>query len=363
MAAASDAFDAASSSVGAHAEEEESVGCRGDDETKDRRAIRGQMVNHGALWLAQLIWALMHVYSNRALEHIKPTAFCAFRLTLALPFLWYSARREGGEIPLSAWRWVLAMGVSIGAAYLMIFVCNRRVGATLTASVQPLLPVSVSVLSAAVGLEKFTRMKMLGVFVVFCGTVTALRAYQIFYAGGITVVDVLLLLSQTNSYSVYAVLLGLATKRWPYPLRFLFYATVVSAVGVSLIAIPTFKSTDFAAVPASAWGAVVFAGLASSVIAHSLNSWAIARIKGVLPTVYSGIQVIFTIILASIFLDERFDWDRGVGIVVTLSGVALVAKAKFAESHDETADVIRTTTHSVKTTNTTTPVASADNQI
>ena len=203
---------------------------------------------------------------------------------------------------------------------------------------------------------------MLGVFVVFCGTVTALRAYQIFYAGGITVVDVLLLLSQTNSYSVYAVLLGLATKRWPYPLRFLFYATVVSAVGVSLIAIPTFKSTDFAAVPASAWGAVVFAGLASSVVAHSLNSWAIARVKGVLPTVYSGIQVIFTIILASIFLDERFDWDRGVGIVVTLSGVALVAKAKFAESHDETADVIRMTTH-VKTTNTTTQVASADRQI
>lgn len=363
MTAAIDAFDASSSSVVTRVEEEDGMGCGDDDGgTKDRRAIRGQLVNHGALWTAQLIWALMHVYSNRALEHIKPTAFCAFRLTLALPFLWYSARREGGEIPLSAWRWVLAMGVSIGAAYLMIFVCNRRVGATLTASVQPLLPVSVSVLSAAVGLETFTRMKMLGVFVVFCGTVTALRAYQIFYAGGITVVDVLLLLSQTNSYSVYAVLLGLATKRWPCPLRFLFYATVVSAVGVSLIAIPTFKSTDFAAVPASAWGAVVFAGLASSVIAHSLNSWAIARIKGVLPTVYSGIQVIFTIILASIFLDERFDWDRGVGIVVTLSGVALVAKAKFAESHDETADVIRPTTH-VTTTNTTTPVASADSQI
>ena len=129
-------------------------------------------------------------------------------------------------------------------------------------------------------------------------------------------------------------MLGLATKRYPYPLLWLFTATLVAEIGITLIGIPTFRSFDARSVPASAWGAVVFAGIGSSVFAHSLNSWAIARVKGVLPTVYSGVQVIFTIILASIFLDERFSWDRGVGVGVTILGVLLVAKAKYRESYD-----------------------------
>jgi succinate dehydrogenase hydrophobic anchor subunit len=42
----------------------------------------------------------------------------------------------------------------------------------------------------------------------------------------------------------------------------------------------------------------------SSCFAHGINSWAISHVSGVLPTVYSGVQVIFTVILADIFLDE-----------------------------------------------------------
>lgn len=296
---------------------------------------RGHIVNHAALWAAQMIWASMHVFSNRALSSVPPTAFCAFRLALGLPFLAYSARREGGRVPLGPLvRWSIPMGVAIGCAYLLVFVANERSGATLVASVQPIMPVSVALMSSALGLEPMGRMKALGVLVTTVGTITALRAYEVFQADGMNFVDAVCLLSQTNSYACYVVMLGLTTKRYPYPLLWLFTATLVAEIGITLIGIPTFRSFDARSVPASAWGAVVFAGIGSSVIAHSLNSWAIARVKGVLPTVYSGVQVIFTIILASIFLDERFSWDRGVGVGVTILGVLLVAKAKYRESYD-----------------------------
>ena len=296
---------------------------------------RGHVVNHAALWVAQMIWASMHVFSNRALSSVPPTAFCAFRLALGLPFLAYSARREGGRVSLGPLvRWSIPMGVAIGCAYLLVFVANERSGATLVASVQPIMPVSVALMSSALGLEPMGRMKALGVLVTTVGTITALRAYEVFQADGMNFVDAVCLLSQTNSYACYVVMLGLATKRYPYPLLWLFTATLVAEIGITLIGIPTFRSFDARSVPASAWGAVVFAGIGSSVFAHSLNSWAIARVKGVLPTVYSGVQVIFTIILASIFLDERFSWDRGVGVGVTILGVLLVAKAKYRESYD-----------------------------
>lgn len=310
---------------------------------------RATLANHAALTSAQLIWGLMHVFANAGLRHIEPTAFCAMRLGVALPFLAAQARREGGRAP---WRdlarWVPAMGVSIGGAYLMVFVCNAKSGATLVACVQPLIPVIVAVASACVGqdglgskkpLERMTRLKAAGVVVVFVGTVLALKAYEIFTAGGITVGEVFMLLSQVGSYSMYAVLLGLATKTYPYPLLFLFLATAFAEFGIILIAIPAFQNLRASEVPASAWGSVAFAGLASSVVAHSLNSWAIARVKGVLPTVYSGVQVVFTIILARIFLDERLQWDQLIGVCVTMLGVFAVAKAKYAESSDETRDL------------------------
>ena len=179
-----------------------------------------------------------------------------------------------------------------------------------------------------------TRLKALGVVIVFIGTVTALRAYEIFQEGGMNALDIFLLLSQTNAYAVYVIMLGVATKTYPYPLLFLFLATAVAEFGVLLIAIPEFARLDVARVPASAWGAVLFAGWGSSVFAHSLNSWAVARVKGVLPTVYSGVQVIFTIVLSRLFLRERLPWDRGVGIAVTILGVCCVARAKYAESPD-----------------------------
>ena len=161
---------------------------------------RGHIVNHAALWAAQMIWASMHVFSNRALSSVPPTAFCAFRLALGLPFLAHSARREGGRVPLGPLvRWSIPMGVAIGCAYLLVFVANERSGATLVASVQPIMPVSVALMSSALGLEPMGRMKALGVLVTTVGTITALRAYEVFQADGMNFVVAVCLLSQTNS--------------------------------------------------------------------------------------------------------------------------------------------------------------------
>lgn len=124
--------------------------CAREDAVAARRAHdRGQAANHGALCLAQVIWGLMHVVSHRALTHVRPTAFCALRLALALPFLGWNARREGGFARARAAAlamWTAPMACAIGGAYLMVFVCNERSGATLVACVQPLLPVLVAVM-------------------------------------------------------------------------------------------------------------------------------------------------------------------------------------------------------------------------
>jgi drug/metabolite transporter (DMT)-like permease len=260
------------------------------------------------------------------------------------------------------------MGAAIGTAYALIFVCNQRSGPNVTAMVQPAMPICTTILSFALGLEKVGAGKAAGLAVATLGTAATLRVLEI--SPGASLLDAVLLLTQANAYAVYVVLLTLALKRLdarhraeeqgaeekgfelnessgkarellapPGPMRFLFAATVVAEVGVAAIAAEDLvENIEWASLPPVAWGAVLYAGLASSCLAHGLNSWAISKVQGILPTVYSGVQVVFTVLFAYAFLGHPVGWDRAAGSAVTVFGVYLVSRAKFHEQHRKTSE-------------------------
>ena len=299
--------------------------------------------------LVQALFAGMHTTASPALEYIPPVAFCALRLLLALPFLGYLAHREGGRwFRGHEWAWPVPMGAAIGTAYALIFVCNQRSGPNVTAMVQPAMPICTTLLSALLGLEKVGAGKAVGLAVATVGTAVTLRVLDI--TPGASLLDAVLLLTQANAYAVYVVLLTLALKRLdknaslsepaakraccpPGPMRFLFAATVVAEAGVVGFAAEDLAGRiEWTTLPMAAWGAVLYAGLASSCLAHGLNSWAISKVQGILPTVYSGVQVVFTVLFAYAFLGHPVGWDRAAGSAVTVFGVYLVSRAKFAEA-------------------------------
>ena len=122
----------------------------------------------------------------------------------------------------------------------------------------------------------------------------------------------------------------------PGPMRYLFYSTLVAEViivGVGAEGLGRDVSWD--SLPAEAIAGVLYAGFASSCLAHGLNSWAVSKVAGILPTVYSGVQVIFTVLFAGVFLGEAVGWDRACGSVVTVFGVYLVSRAKEREMERE----------------------------
>ena len=318
------------------------------------------VTSHSAMVLVQALFAGMHTTASPALEYIPPVAFCALRLLIALPFLGYLAHREGGRwFRGYEWAWPVPMGAAIGTAYALIFVCNQRSGPNVTAMVQPAMPICTTLLSALLGLERVGAGKAIGLAVATVGTGVTLRVLDITL--GASLLDAVLLLTQANSYAVYVVLLTLALKRLdarqraeplekdallsepprnpvsrpPGPMRFLFAATVVAEAGVVGFAAEDLAANiEWTSLPPMAWGAVLYAGLASSCLAHGLNSWAISKVQGILPTVYSGVQVVFTVLFAYAFLGHPIGWDRAAGSAVTVFGVYLVSRAKFAERNE-----------------------------
>merc|ERR1712086_358696 len=111
-----------------------------------------------------------------------------------------------------------------------------------------------------------------------------------------------------------------------------FAATVVAEIGVVGFAVEDLaRNIEWGQLPLVAIGAVLYAGLASSCLAHGLNSWAISKVQGILPTAYSGVQVVFTVVFSFLFLGHPVGWDRAAGSAVTVFGVYLVSGAKFLE--------------------------------
>tara|TARA_B110000977_G_scaffold10596_1_gene13862 strand:+ start:2637 stop:3779 length:1143 start_codon:yes stop_codon:yes gene_type:complete len=327
--------------------------------------------------LVQALFAGMHTTASPALKYIPPVAFCALRLLLALPFLGWLAHREGGRwFKPKDFLFIVPMGAAIGTAYALIFVCNNRSGPNVTAMVQPAMPICTTILSALLGLETVTSGKAVGLVIATAGTAVTLRVLEI--KMGASLVDAVLLLTQANAYAVYVVLLTLVLKQLddeerrnkvegnrekaeraqagestasqesektvdeehqtqtspspPGPMRFLFAATVVAEIGVVGFAVEDLaRNIEWGQLPLVAIGAVLYAGLASSCLAHGLNSWAISKVQGILPTVYSGVQVVFTVVFSFLFLGHPVGWDRAAGSAVTVFGVYLVSRAKFSE--------------------------------
>ena len=154
----------------------------------------------------QLLFAGMHVTSKPALDLIPPFAFCTLRLLLALPFLWWLARKEGSRpFHPAELLYIPPMAVAIGIAYSFIFVCNQRSGPIATAMVQPFMPVFATALSAILGAERVPILKVIGMLVATLGCAVALRVFSTRVGPG--PLDVFLLVVQASSYGVYLVLL------------------------------------------------------------------------------------------------------------------------------------------------------------
>jgi len=58
-----------------------------------------------------------------------------------------------------------------------------------------------------------------------------------------------------------------------------------------------------------------------------------ALARGILPTIYSGVQVMFTVAFAAAFLGEAVGWDRAAGSAVTVAGVAMAGRCLLTLSN------------------------------
>jgi drug/metabolite transporter (DMT)-like permease len=190
------------------------------------------------------------------------------------------------------------------------------------ALVMALIPVFTFVIASAVGLERFSALRALGVAValagllplVFDGGLHSLGAYGL---------GNLLMVANACSYAFYLVLTKPLTRRYP-PLVIIAWSYIFSLVALPLF-VPGQRLVP-AAHAAAAWWGIAYIVAFPTILAYLLNVFALARLRASTTAVYVYAQPLITAIAAWFVFGERPDEAMGLAAAALFVGIWLVAR-------------------------------------
>jgi drug/metabolite transporter (DMT)-like permease len=288
------------------------------------------------------IWGGNYSLMKRAFRDMAPLAFNALRLSLGSALLLAAIRyvrrvvlADGGttsstfytDAPLTPRdRWTLVwLGLVGHTGYQLCF----AQGVSLTSASNGALiigvsPIAVGLASAAIGHERLSGLHWLGVLLSAVG-VGFVVGHGASFGGGTWRGDLLMLLA-VLCWTAYTIGGGQLMARHS-PLYVTGVTMAIGTVPYVLLAIPSLWRTDWAAVSAFTWGALVVS--AALALAFCYIVW-YAGVRTLGPSrtaIYSNVIPIVAIVSAAAFLHEPLTGVKIAGAAAVLAGVLLTRRA------------------------------------
>jgi drug/metabolite transporter (DMT)-like permease len=297
--------------------------------TSEREGQAAQSADRGAivaLLAVQVIFATLHVVGKIVLTEIPALAFAASRVLIAAPVLALMAWRHDRVIPTGRdWRALAVLGaLGVFANQVLYLVGLRFTTATNAAILMPSIPVFTVAAAALLGAERLTRRRLAGVALAAVGALILLDPARL-ELGGRTSLGNLLVAGNCLCYAFYLVLLRPQLARLPWR-TVVAGAFVTGGAATLLVSLPTLATIDWPAVHGATWLAIVYVGLFPTVGTYALNTWAVRRSSPSVAAAFTTLQPMFTALLATLFLSERFGWLQAAGLGLIVAGLAVVSR-------------------------------------
>ncbi|MFM5585854.1 DMT family transporter [Aeromonas rivipollensis] len=272
---------------------------------------------------AILIWAANTVVSKAATGVLDPAAISFYRWVIAalalspfcLPQLW-RRRRD-----LRPWLGKLLVLAALGMVLYqcLAYYAAHSTSATNMGVIGSLIPLLTLLQSALFFGQRPGKQALLGMSISLFGVLWLLGKGNplALLHDGINPGDGLMLLGSA-SYALY----GLLIRRWQLPFGpwLNLYLQILLAV---LLLIPVALSADSLAVPAEGWGLVLFAGLASSLLAAYCWMRGLASLGAERTSVFMNLMPLCTALIAVTSLGEPIHGYHLLGGGLILIGVMI----------------------------------------
>ncbi len=261
-----------------------------------------------------------------ALAALPPLAFNALRFPLAalvvVVALWWQ-----GKLPLPRPEHrlrILGLSVLANVVYQLLFIFGmdrtRAGNASLLLAGTPIL---TAVFSALAGHERLSGRVWLGV----CGAVLGMVLIVASGGGemgfgGETLSGDLILIGASVAWSLYTVgARNMIDEYGPTPVT--AWTLSIGSLGLVLLGIPELARLDWGAVPAAAWGGVVYAGALGIGLAYLIWNTAVHRIGNTRTATYSNLVPAVALLVAWASLGEQPHAFQIVGAGVIIGGISL----------------------------------------
>lgn len=280
---------------------------------------------HAALVAVQLMFASLSTVGKVALRELAPTALIALRVAGAAGIFALIGALRG-------WERVRARDLPELFAYALFgVIANQlffiegleRSTATNAIIIGTIIPVFTVGVALALGSEKATPKKVLGLLVALAGALYVVGAGRL-EAGGAQLVGNLLFVLNSLSFAIYLVISRRLLARYR-SITVVAWTFFFGALGT----IPWGAAAAVRAVPhlsAATWLALAYIVVSPTVGTYFLNTFALRRAPASMVAIYIYIQPLFGAVLAAAVLGERPSSSTAVGGVLIALGVWLVSR-------------------------------------
>lgn len=286
-------------------------------------AFLGRWATDLVMILVVLIWALNNVVMKVGLiGWVTPGAFNTVRFALGALLLSGTVLALEGSLrlPRDLLPKAALLGLVGNGLNQTLFINGLARAPVSNAGVWlAFMPIIVSFLSAALGLEQVTLRIWLGTLVSVGGLLTVLGAKGAGLSLGWG--DVLLLggITAWSGYTVFA----RSLVQHASPLRVTAVSMLFAAAGLLVVNGPALLRQDFAAVPPGSWLAILYASALSNGVAYAGYLWSVRRIGAARTSLFNNLGPVLTALGAWLFLGEVWGPMQWFGILLVITGVAV----------------------------------------
>ena len=276
-----------------------------------------------------LIWGVNASVMKFGVAQMPPLVFNAARLGLAaiaLVLLAFGVRRA--SLTRRDVGVLLALGV-LGTGLYQFFMIEglARTTAGTTALILSSGPAFVALFGRLLGVERITRRGVLGIVLSIAGIALVAWSQPDALARQATLLGSALVLIGCICWSLFAVLVKPYANRLDG--RLVTAITIVGGtVPLSLLALPGVTSVAWSDLSIAMWGAIVYSGLASMVIAYLVWNRGVRLLGPTRTAMFGNLQPLFALAAARILLGERPGVWQLVGAAAIIAGVLLTRTAE-----------------------------------
>jgi drug/metabolite transporter (DMT)-like permease len=271
-----------------------------------------------------LIWGVNYVVVKFGTTVVDPLAYNGVRVGTAAITLGIMAKLlSRAEISRRDVIALLLLGAFGNGVYQIFFIegeAHTRAGTV--ALILAATPAFVALIGRALRVERVSRRAVLGISLSVLGVAFVVFGRSVTPTEGVTLLGNLLTFAGAMCWALFAVLLKPYSERVD-GLQLSALTMGGGAIVLLVIGAPAMMRTAWSALPASAWGAILYGGLGALVLAYFLWSRGVRVLGPTRTSMYGNLQPVIALLTAWLALGEVPTPWQGIGAATIIAGVLL----------------------------------------